>query len=119
MNQQSLNSPGAPIYGSERLPVKLPERLYGREADLEAIHVMLRAGTAVLLHGPAGFGKTTAVTAWLAGSSAEERAVAWVSLDDSDEQAASFWTYVVAGLQSARPDVGATALPLLLSQPRP
>ena len=84
MNQQSLNSPGAPIYGSERLPVKLPERLYGREADLEAIHVMLRAGTAVLLHGPAGFGKTTLAAALAANYAEMPGGVLWIdAADDS------------------------------------
>ena len=84
MNQQSLNSPGAPIYGSERLPVKLPERLYGRETDLEAIHVMLRAGTAVLLHGPAGFGKTTLAAALAASYAEMPGGVLWIdAADDS------------------------------------
>ncbi len=72
-----------------------------------------------LVSAPAGFGKTTAVTAWLSASSAEEHAVAWVSLEDGDDRAVSFWTYVAAALQVAVPEVGAGLLPLLQSGQHP
>ena len=63
-----------------------------------------------LVAGPAGFGKTTLVAAW-AGASG--RPVAWVSLEESEQQPASFWTYVVTALDTAVPGVGAGVLPLL------
>ena len=65
-----------------------------------------------LVAAPAGFGKTTALTAWLAGTG---RAVAWVSLDDEDAQASLFWQYVIAALDAAAPGIGAGALPMLES----
>ena len=37
-----------------------------------------------LLSAPAGFGKTTLLAEWLARSSSTGRAVAWLSLDESD-----------------------------------
>ncbi|MDQ2960719.1 MAG: hypothetical protein M3R48_06680 [Candidatus Dormibacteraeota bacterium] len=67
-----------------------------------------------LISGPAGFGKTTLLSEWLAAS-AGERSVAWVSLEPSDSQSASFWTYVITALQTAVPGVGASALALLQS----
>ena len=71
------------------------------------------AQTAVtLVAAPAGFGKTTALTTWLAGTG---RAVAWVSLDDADTEAALFWQYVIAALDAAAPGTGAGALPQLES----
>lgn len=84
MSQQSLNSPGAPIYGSERLPVRLPDRLFGRGADLEAVHHLLKAGTAVLLHGPAGYGKSTLAAALAANYTEMPGGVVWIdAADDS------------------------------------
>ena len=49
-----------------------------------------------LLSAPPGFGKTTLLAEWLAASPANERPTAWLSLDPSDNQAASFWPYVIA-----------------------
>ena len=65
-----------------------------------------------LISAPAGFGKTTLLTAWLAAM-AETRAVAWLSLDESDRQPATFWTYVITALQKAVPGVGADTLRIL------
>jgi LuxR family maltose regulon positive regulatory protein len=45
--------------------------------------------------------------------------VAWVSLEQDDDEASSFWTYVVAALQSALPDLGRSILPLLQSGQQP
>jgi LuxR family maltose regulon positive regulatory protein len=66
-----------------------------------------------LVSAPPGFGKTTLVAAWLAAAPAEGRSVAWLSLDPGDNEAAPFWTSVVAALQTAVPGVGARALALL------
>ena len=49
---------------------------------------------------------------------ARRAAAAWLSLDPSDNRAASFWPYVIAALQTVVPEVGATALSLLES-PQP
>jgi LuxR family maltose regulon positive regulatory protein len=70
-----------------------------------------------LISAPAGFGKTTLLTEWL--SSTPERAVAWLSLDQSDSKPATFWTYVITALQTVLPGVGESALPLLQSTDAP
>lgn len=69
-----------------------------------------------LISAPAGFGKTTLLTAWLAAGAAENRTVAWLSLDQGDRQPATFWTYVITALQAAVPGVGASMLPLAVGQ---
>ncbi|MGE0056576.1 MAG: LuxR C-terminal-related transcriptional regulator, partial [Dehalococcoidia bacterium] len=66
---------------------------------------------------PAGFGKTTLLADWLAAAS-ETRSVAWLSLDQHDNNAAVFWTYVIAALQTVAPEAGASTLALLQS-PQP
>jgi LuxR family maltose regulon positive regulatory protein len=77
----------------------------------------------MLVSAPAGFGKTTLLTEWLAagpGAPADERLVAWLSLDQADNDPASFWTYVIAALRTVAPGVGESAMPLLQTpQPPP
>ena len=72
-----------------------------------------------LISAPAGFGKTTLLSAWLADAVTENRSVAWVSLDHGDRHTATFWTYVITALQAAVPGVGADVLPLLQSAQPP
>jgi LuxR family maltose regulon positive regulatory protein len=86
----------------------------------------LDRGTAsklTLISAPAGFGKTTLLTEWLAAGPARpaaERLVAWLSLDQADNDPVSFWTYVIAALRTAASGVGESALAYLQApQPPP
>jgi LuxR family maltose regulon positive regulatory protein len=83
-----------------------------------------------LISAPAGFGKTSLLGEWAqkpphaaAPGSADEppvRHVAWVSLDDGDNDPVRFWTYVIAALQTGYPALGALALAALQApQPPP
>jgi LuxR family maltose regulon positive regulatory protein len=73
-----------------------------------------------LVSAPAGFGKTTLLADWLAAVSVDGWTVTWLSLDQSDNHPASFWTYLIAALQTAEPHIGASAISLLQSpQPPP
>ena len=71
-----------------------------------------------LVSAPAGFGKTTLLTEWLTVAAAGGRSVAWLSLDQRDNDPALFWTYLVAALNTGAPGVGAGAL-ALLQPPQP
>src|ERR687885_2118636 len=57
-----------------------------------------------LISAPAGFGKTTLVSAWVAGCG---RPAAWLSLDERDNDLTCFLTYLVAALQTIAPTIGA------------
>ena len=72
-----------------------------------------------LVSAPAGFGKTTLLAEWLGETPGDDRCVAWLSLDPSDSEPASFWTYVVTALRAAVPCVGSGALELIASSPLP
>jgi LuxR family maltose regulon positive regulatory protein len=79
-----------------------------------------RADRVVLLSAPAGFGKTTLLVRWLTGADtaasagwAGDPGVAWVSLDEGDREAASFWAHLLTALDRAVPGAGAGALVLL------
>jgi LuxR family maltose regulon positive regulatory protein len=69
-----------------------------------------------LISAPAGFGKTTLISAWVTQT---DRRVAWLSLDDDDNDLTRFLTYLVAALQTCRPDLGTTALSLLAASQTP
>ena len=50
-----------------------------------------------LISAPAGFGKSTLASEWLAGC---ECPVTWLSLDEGDNELTRFLTYFVAALQT-------------------
>src|SRR5258708_4163664 len=65
-----------------------------------------------LLSAPAGFGKTTLLSAWASQSTSQ---VAWLSLDEEDNDPTRFWAYVIASLRKAGSPVGEAALAMLHS----
>ena len=67
-----------------------------------------------LVSAPAGFGKTTLLSAWLADRGGG-RPTAWVSLDERDQDASTFWTYVLLAVDRAAPGTASAALALLQS----
>jgi len=70
-----------------------------------------------LISAPAGFGKTALVSTWLAGS---DRQVAWLSLDEGDNDPTRFLIYLVAAVRTIAPGIGETLLGVLQSpQPPP
>lgn len=67
-------------------------------------------GRLSLISAPAGFGKTTLVSEWVAHS---ERPAAWLSLDEGDNDPYRFLAYLIAALQTVAPTVGPTLLAAL------
>ena len=76
----------------------------------EGLHCML-----TLISAPAGFGKTTLVCEWVAGC---QRPVAWLSLDEGDNDPTRFLAYLVAALRTIVANIGAGVLGALQS-PQP
>lgn len=68
-----------------------------------------------LISGPAGFGKTTLVSEWIAACerSKQKPRVAWLSLDAADGNLTRFLTYFVAALQTVVPAIGEGVLAVL------
>jgi LuxR family maltose regulon positive regulatory protein len=62
-----------------------------------------------LISAPAGFGKTTFLGGWLRAGGGG-RPTAWVSLDERDRDASSFWTYVLLAIDRAAPGAATAAL---------
>ena len=58
-----------------------------------------------LISAPAGYGKTSMVAEWLRGLGLP---VAWLSLDELDNDPSRFLVYFIAALQSIQSDFGST-----------
>ena len=65
-----------------------------------------------LISAPAGFGKTTLVSEWIASGATP---AAWISLDESDNDPVRFLTYLIAALQTLISGVGDGVLSALQS----
>jgi LuxR family transcriptional regulator, maltose regulon positive regulatory protein len=73
----------------------------------------LRAGSGrrlTIVACPAGFGKTTLLAEWREIESVRQP-VAWLSLDERDNDPVVFWTYVIEALKGACPAVREAKLP--------
>jgi LuxR family maltose regulon positive regulatory protein len=98
MSSQPIRQAG---WAGQRLATKLylpPARqtLVERPRLLERLNEGLK-GRLTLISAPAGFGKTSLVTAWRRQS---EMPLAWISLDEGDNEPARFLDYLVAALQT-------------------
>lgn len=87
------------------LPLALkfrPPRLRVQFVERPRLTHLLEQGQAyglTVLSAPAGSGKTTLVSQWLASFQPAETAVAWVSLDEHDNEAVHFWRGVICACQ--------------------
>src|SRR5262245_9726654 len=69
----------------------------------------------ILVCAPAGSGKTALLAAWASGG---QGPVAWLSLDEGDNDPARFWRYVAGALERYRPRISGRIGPLLGPAPR-
>src|SRR5664279_5473431 len=115
----------APLYtGSMATPI-LATKLYvpaprprvvARPRLIERLNDGLQHQPGVtLISAPAGFGKTTLVSAWVN----QKTDVSWLSLDEGDNDATRFLAYLVAALQTIAPNVGSGARGALQMLPPP
>ena len=90
--------------------------LVPRERLIEKLNAGL-AGRITLISAPAGFGKTTLLSAWL---QQHDATAAWLSLDAEDNDANRFWHYLIAAIQTQHPSLGeGVQASLHQSQPPP
>ncbi len=67
-------------------------------------------GSFALISGPAGFGKSSLLSAYV---TATKKSVAWVSLDAADNDPNQFWTYVISACQTFHSEFGDSVMSLL------
>jgi LuxR family maltose regulon positive regulatory protein len=81
------------------------------------IQTFEKPGAHVLVSAPAGFGKTTLVSEFAASS---QQPIAWLSLDEGDNDPVTFWNYIIKAIQSVHAGLGDSTLALCQSpQPLP
>ena len=99
---------GQPIVvGTKLHPPSVRELTIPRERLLER----LRSGSdrrLTLVACPAGFGKTTLLAAWREAEAAR-KPVAWLTLDEGDNDPVVLWTYAIEALRRASPAVARSA----------
>src|SRR5438874_649070 len=72
-----------------------------------------------LVSAPAGFGKTTLLSTWVPSLPPERPRIAWVSLDEGDNEPALFWMYVLTALDSHQPGLCTQLVTYLQTQQAP
>ena len=77
---------------------------------------LTKGGKLTLVSAPAGFGKTTLISEWIAQCG---RPTAWLSLDEGDNDLARFLTYLIAALQTIQAGIGESQLTALQSHQPP
>jgi len=108
--------------GSDLLQTKLfipPLRLnlVPRPHLVDQLNQRLKLGSKLtLLSAPAGFGKTTLVTNWLHDADLQ---IAWLSLDEGDNDPARFLSYIVAALNKTNIGINKSVQSMLASPQRP
>lgn len=81
------------------------DALVARPRLLAALDAGL-AGKLTLVSAPAGFGKTTLVAEWVQQQRGAALQVAWVALDEQDNDPSRFFSYVLGALQSVHGAIG-------------
>jgi LuxR family transcriptional regulator, maltose regulon positive regulatory protein len=90
-------------------PPMVRDQVVPRERLLER----LRSGSGLglsLVACPAGFGKTTLLAAWH-GVEAARKPVAWLTLDEGDNDPVVLWSYVIQALRRCCPSISLPASP--------
>ena len=128
MKEESLNAPLEAEAQAQFEPLLMPKvqlprmqkSLLRREHLLQELDKSLDYRLTII-SGPAGYGKTTAVTQWIAERSARQDSprVGYIALDEGDNDPIRFWRYVIAACQKFRPGFGKEALELLLANRLP
>ena len=104
----------AGVIRSKILPRRLPTGAISRPLLIERLEAGQSADL-TLLSAPAGYGKTTLLTAWLATPTV--RRYAWVSLDPRDIDPVRLWTHVLLALRGVEPRAGEASLAALRASP--
>jgi LuxR family transcriptional regulator, maltose regulon positive regulatory protein len=107
---QALGLPGSGLVAS-KLVAPAPRAGLLPRAGLQSLLEVCLEGKLCLVEAPAGFGKTTLLAQWRASGGGGR--VAWVSLEEGDNDPTRFWGYVVEALRTVEPDVGKAALAAL------
>ncbi|MGB6847804.1 MAG: hypothetical protein WBG05_06325, partial [Thermoanaerobaculia bacterium] len=104
-----------PLLQTKLYSPRVRRRLVSRPRLVEQLSAGLERKL-TLISAPAGFGKTTLMSEWIAG---RDWPVAWLSLDQGDDDLVRFLTYLVAALQTVDASIGEDVSSVLQSAQLP
>jgi LuxR family maltose regulon positive regulatory protein len=107
---------GLPLLATKLFVPRPRPDLVPRPRLLARLDAGLEMGRCSLLSAPAGAGKTSLLAAWLAQL---DRPVAWLTLDERDQDAHQVLRYLLAALRTIAPACGRGALAWLDVSPPP
>ncbi|MEZ4660307.1 MAG: LuxR C-terminal-related transcriptional regulator [Caldilineaceae bacterium] len=107
----------APLITTKLYTPKPRHGLVSRPHLLERVSAGV-ANKLTLISAPTGYGKTSLMAEWCAGPG-QERAVAWLALEEGDNDATCFLAYLIGALQQIQVGLGDDVLTLLQGEPPP
>jgi len=106
-----------PILATKLYLPPLPSKVIERTRLVKQLNEGLSGSRKLtLISAPAGFGKSTLVSEWIANCGWP---VAWLSLDENDNDPVRFLIYFIGALQTLSPNLGAGILDALQSSQSP
>ena len=114
---------GSPLFHDQLLATKFfipssSHALIPRPRLIELLNRSLECPL-TLVSAPAGFGKTTLLSTCLQSLPPERPRIAWVSLDEGDNEPALCWMYVLTALDSQQPGFCTQLVTYLQTQQTP
>ncbi|GHO57482.1 LuxR C-terminal-related transcriptional regulator [Ktedonobacter robiniae] len=107
--ERELNDQSRMMVMTRLFPPRLPATLVVRERLLSVMDTAL-SRPLTLLSASAGWGKTTLLSAW---AHRHPQSVAWLSLEELDNDPTRFWISLIVALRRWWPEIGERALALL------
>lgn len=105
----------APLLTTKLFVPRLRPNLVARPQLITRLNAVHREKL-TLVSAPAGFGKTTLLSAW---AHTQRQPLAWITLDETDNDPAHFLAYLLAALQQIAPGIGSAASTILAAGPMP
>ncbi len=112
MGDGVADGPGPVLIATKLRPPAVRDQVVGRERLAEP----LRAGSGLrlsLVACPAGYGKTTLLAEWREAEAAR-KPVAWLTLDEGDNDPVVLWSYVIEALRRACPAISVPVSPQMV-----
>ncbi|WP_280384363.1 serine/threonine-protein kinase [Nocardia wallacei] len=95
-------TPTPPVAATRLRPPEPARELVERDRLIETLRDG-RGRRLAVIHGPAGFGKTTLAAQWCALLCAEPTAVAWLTVDHDDNNVVWFLSHLIEAIRVVRP----------------